>query len=89
MVAMPCLPQYPVSSVFGAPTQFRCAHLFAGYESTLIPAKQQPRSAQRKELQARQDASGQREANLKNACAATEAGFEYMRFTADARADLQ
>ena len=86
----------PVSSVSGgtlAP-KFDGAHLFAGHEGALVPAKkQQPRSAQRKELeelQARLDASRQREAELEDARAAAEAELDDVhRISADARAALE
>jgi NADH dehydrogenase [ubiquinone] 1 alpha subcomplex assembly factor 7 len=91
-MAMACLAQYPVSP--GALAhKFDGAHLFAGHEGALVPAKQQPRSAQRKELedlQARLDASRQREAELEDARAAAEAELEDARRTAaDARAVLE
>ena len=74
--------------------KFDGAHLFAGHEGALVPAKkQQPRSAQRKELeelQAQLDASRQREAELEDARAAAEAELDDVhRISADARAALE
>jgi hypothetical protein len=87
----------PVSSSSGALThKFDGAHLFAGHEGAMFPAKQQPRGAQRKELeelQARLDASEalarQREAELEDARAAAEAELEDARTADDARAALE
>ena len=86
----------PVSSASGGALaqKFDGAHLFAGHEGALVPAKkQQPRNAQRKEfeeLQARLDASRQREAELENARAVAEFDLEDAhRTAADARAALE
>ncbi|KAF8267438.1 Up-regulated during septation-domain-containing protein, partial [Lactarius quietus] len=92
-------PLSPASTGSGAGAlaqKFDGAHLFAGHEGAVVPAKQQPRGAQRKgleELQARLDASEartrEREAELEDALAAAEAELEDARSAADRRAALE
>jgi chromosome segregation ATPase len=88
-------PLSPVSSMSGggalAP-KFDGAHLFAGHEGAVVPARQQPRSAQRKEveeLQARLDASEARAQRREAELAEAEAELEDSRTAADARAALE
>ena len=92
-------PLSPVSTGSGAGAlaqKFDGAHLFAGHEGAVMPARLQARGAQRKELedlQARLDASEdrarRREAELEDARAAAEAELEDARAAADARAALE
>ena len=68
----------PVFSVSRAAlaSKFNSAPLFAGHEGALVPVKQWPHSAQRKELedpQARLGASRQRETDLEDARTVVEA----------------
>ncbi|KAH9055308.1 Up-regulated during septation-domain-containing protein [Lactarius vividus] len=91
-------PLSPMSSVSGAGAlapKFDGAHLFAGNAGAVVPGKQQPHGAQRKELEeleARLDASEararQREAELEDARAAIEAELEDVRAAAAAAATL-
>ena len=88
-------PLSPISSMSGggalAP-KFDGAHLFAGHEGAVVPSRQQPRSAQRKELeelQARLDASEARARRREDELAAAEAELEDSRTAADARAALE
>ena len=81
---MTCLAQVPgaLAHIFDG------IYLFAGHEGGLVPAKQQPRSAQREELEdlrARLDTfearTRQREGKLENVRAEVEAEREDARIT--------
>ena len=77
-------PVFSVSRVALA-SKFDSAPLFVGHEGALVPAKQCPHSAQRKELEdphARVDASRQRETDLEDARVAVEAELEDVHRTA-------
>ena len=87
----------PMSSASGAGAlapKFDGAHLFAGHEGAVVPARQQARGARKglEDLQSRLDASEARarlrEAELEDARAAAEAELEDTRAAAAAAADL-